>query len=106
MGSMIEINDTLKLPDAALPQQLETDQVYEFELKGRRLYHLSPTRVFLVREIDGKWDYVGHAVIIQLTIDANAEMTRGRFKVQKVYDETYRRMANLIDAPAGKGYVR
>ncbi len=104
MGSLIEINDTLKVPTASLPAQLEIGPVYAFELAGRRLYHLTPTRVFLVREVNGKWDCVGHALIIELTIDPVKETTRGKFIIKQLYDETQRRLANLHETPAGRGY--
>ncbi len=60
MGHLIELNDTLKLKrGAGFPAELRVGGVYDFSIAGRRLYNLKPTRVFLVEEIDGKWNLRG-----------------------------------------------
>lgn len=106
MGSTIEINDTLKLKrGAGFPPRVELNGVYNFTSQGRRLYHLSPVRVFLVEEIDGKWNFVGHAMILELTIDAARDETRGVYKVVSLYPPDYAAKANQHDAPQGKGYT-
>jgi hypothetical protein len=104
MGSKIEVNDTLKLQSGpGLPDNVEEGGVYSFRIKGRRLYHLRPSRVFLVREVNEKWDYVGHALILELTIDGKLDETRGVYSVLKLYEPSYRRIINAIEAPPGKG---
>lgn len=105
MGSPIELNDTLKLKrGAGFPADVREGDVHRFSIKGRRIYNLSPSRVFLVEEIDGKWNYVGHAMILAQSIDAQADRTLGEFRITKVYPRDYAAMANLIEAPPGKGF--
>jgi len=105
MGHTIEINDTLKLArGVSLPSGLSEGGTYPFRINGRRLYNLAPVRVFLVEEIDGRWNYIGHALIHELTINADKNETSGRFTLIKIYDEPYRRAANLNESPAGRGY--
>lgn len=105
MGHLIEINDTLKLKKGAgFPESLEEGRVYDFELKDRRIFNLKPTRVFLVEEIDGKWNYRGHAFIIRMTIDAEKNATSGQFQVIQVYSPEYTQELNKHEPPVGKGY--
>lgn len=105
MGSVIEINDTLKLKrGAGFPENITIGEIYSFEISGRRLYHLSPIRVFLVEEIDGKWNYHGHAQIHQLSIDAKTDTTKGQFEVVTLYPEELRKKINLLEAPKGKAF--
>jgi hypothetical protein len=104
VGSKIEINDTLKLTaDEGLPSAPKLGEIYSFYKAERRLYHLKPTRVFLVEDKEGLWNFIGHAQILELTIDAVKEQTRGRFVITKIYDRTYALTLNKIEAPAGKG---
>ena len=106
MGHLIELNDTLKLKRGdGFPAELRVGGVYDFSIAGRRLYNLKPTRVFLVEEIDGKWNVVGHAMILRQTIDAETERTSGQFEVSKLYPPEYVKLVNQFDAPAGKGFV-
>jgi hypothetical protein len=104
MGSQIEFSDTLKLSRgeglAADPQEGRT---YEFRKDGRRLYHLAPTRVLLVEDVNGQWNYIGHAHVLELTLDAEHDQTRGRYRIIKVYPRDYAMLANRHDAPPGKG---
>ena len=105
MGSMIEINDTLKLKRGdGFPPAVREGGEYSFKLPGRRLFHLKPVRVFLVEEIGGKWDFVGQAVILEQTIDAERDETRGRYVVAALYPRDYAAMMNRHEAPADKGY--
>lgn len=104
MGSQIELNDTLKLtPAEGLPADPQVGPVYEFHKDGRRLYHLAPTRVFLVEDRDGKWNYLGHAHVLELTIDAEHNQTRGKYRITQLYSPDYARLANQHDAPPGMG---
>lgn len=105
MGSTIEMNDTLKLRrGAGFPAGAEQGGSYPFTVPGRRLYHLDPVRVFLVEDIEGKWNFVGQAVVTELTIDAVREETRGVFRAAKLYPPEYASQLNLYDAPPGKGF--
>ncbi|WP_129648811.1 hypothetical protein [Peristeroidobacter agariperforans] len=106
MGHLIELNDTLKLKrGAGFPAELRVGGVYDFSIAGRRLYNLKPTRVFLVEEIDGRWNVVGHAMILRQTIDAVTDRTSGQFEISQLYPPEYAKLVNRFDAPAGKGYA-
>jgi len=106
MGSFIELNDTLKLRRGVnFPEHIELGGVYDFTIDGRRLYNLKPARVFLVEEIDGKWNYVGHAMILNQSIDAVMDKTSGRFEVILIYPPDYVGLLNRFEPPAGKGYA-
>lgn len=106
MGSTIEINDTLKLKrGAGFPSDIRLGGEYGFALPGRRLFHLKPVRVFLVEEIDGKWNFVGQALILEQTLDAERDETRGRFVVTALYPAEYTVLMNRHEAPAGKGFA-
>ena len=105
MGSKIEINDTLKLKRGnGFPTNIEIGGTYKFVIPERRLYHLKPVRVFLVEEIAGKWNFVGHAMILELTIDAIRDETRGVYQVSSLYPSEYVKLVNQFDAPPGMGY--
>ncbi len=90
MGSFIELNDTLQITsEQGFPfKELNLNKhrkkpltakefegrVFEFYDKpGARLYHLSPTRCFLVHNIKGKWLYWGKIVILEQTISSVGE---------------------------------
>ena len=106
MGSSIEINDTLKLKRGeGYPPDIREGCEYTFSLPGRRLFHLKPVRVFLVEEIEGRWNFVGQALILEQTIDAEQDITRGRFRVTSLYPKDYAALMNRHEAPKGKGYV-
>ncbi len=106
MGSMIEINDTLKLKRGeGFPADIKVGGGYSFKLSGRRLFHLKPVRVFLVEEINGKWNFVGQAMILEQTIDAELDETRGQFVVTNLYPRDYATLMNRYEAPARKGYL-
>lgn len=106
MGSGIELNDTLKMSaEQGFPSELAVGQRYPFKREGLRLYHLAPTRVFLVEEIDGKWNFRGHAVVIKQTQDTESNSTSGEFAVIKLYNDAERQLLNQAEAPAGKAYA-
>ncbi len=105
MGHLIELNDTLKLKrGAGFPAELRVGGVYDFAIAGRRLYNLKPTRVLLVEDIEGKWNVVGHAMVLRQTIDAVADRTSGQFEVSQLYPPEYAQLVNQFDTPAGKGW--
>lgn len=104
MGSFIEVNDTLKLKRGqGFPEELKQGVRYSFKVHGKRLYNLYPSRVFLVEEVEGKWNYVGHGLVMEQTIDAVNDETRGVFEVKFLYSPEYSQLANMYEAPAGKG---
>lgn len=104
MGSKIEFNDTLKLKRGdGFPPNVEVGKRYCFAIQDRRLYHLSPVRVFLVEEADGKWNFIGQAQVLEVTIDATRDETRGIFEVTKLYPRDYAALLNRYDAPDGLG---
>ena len=106
MGSLIEINDTLKLKRGeGFPDKIEIGKQYFFRIDEKRLFHLKPVRVFLVEEIDGLWNYKGHAVILEQTIDAIQNETRGIFEAIAIYPKEYSMLANKFEAPAGKAFA-
>jgi len=112
MGSDIRFNDTLKLSrDRGFPKELTLEahvqdpnssfdkikgKQFPFTRTGNRLFHIPPTRVFLVEEIDGKWLYWGHAMIKEQTIREGT--TSG------LYEPEYQRLATINEAPRGKSY--
>jgi len=105
MGSLIEVNDTLKLKEGSIKEPFEEGVQYNFSLNDRRLYHLDPIRVFFVIERDKKWDYIGHALITNQTINAIENKTSGTFTITKLYSDEYKKLVNLNEAPAGRGYI-
>lgn len=105
MGSILEFNDTLKIKSEYLPDVLEEGKEYSFKVKDRRIFHLHPVRVFLVEERNGKWNYIGHAQIIEQTIDALNNITSGRFIITKLYSKEYVELVNQNEPPKGKVLV-
>lgn len=106
MGSSIEINDTLKLrADQGMPDNPVVGERYTFRVDDMRLYHLWPVRVFLVRQTeDGKWVFVGHAMVMEQTINAEGNCTSGIFIVDKLYDPEYVRMITINESKPGKSF--
>ena len=105
MGSVIEINDTLKLSRGeGFPATAVLGGHYDFRVAGVRLFHLKPVRVFLVEEVDGLWDYVGHAQILELTINAVTRETSGRFEITLLYPRDNADQRNVEEAPPGRAY--
>ena|SRR3989344_4632148 len=95
------INDTLQLTDAqGFPAKLELNKEYLFKKDKRRLYRLPPARVFLAHNKNGKWDYRGEALIIELTILPLESKTNGKFKVVKIYNDEHRKVLNEHQQPA------
>lgn len=105
MGSSIEINDTLKLKRGFnFPEDIKLGNKYYFTIADKRLYHLSPVRVFLVEEIEGKWNYIGHAMILELILDPLKNETSGTYEIVKLYSDEYRALVNKHESPPNKGY--
>jgi hypothetical protein len=70
----------------------------------RRVFHLTPVRVFLVEEINGKLNFRGHAQILEFTVNALANKTPGRFIVSKVYRDEERKLIDKLESQEGKAY--
>lgn len=97
MGSLIEINDTLRITkEQGFPAELniEThlqnpyllevvkDKIFRFTNKPKiRVYKVPPVRNFLVEDVDGKWVYWGLCYILEITHDYEKEETSGKFKI-------------------------
>ena len=124
MGSIVEINDTLcitteqgfpsKLLDLKShrenPIRLEelAADIFEFQGKsGARVYHPAPTRCFLVHNIDRKWLYWGHILMLKQTIEGESKETQttsGRYRIIKIYDPQYQVQATKNESPEGKSF--
>ncbi len=104
MGSVIEFNDTLKLPREDLPNNLSIGMQCTFERPGIRIFHPDPVRVFLVEDVDGKWNFLGKVTILEQTIDAVKQKTHGIFLIQTLYSDDVRATLNKHEAPNGAGY--
>lgn len=121
MGSLIEINDTLKISKGrGFPLELIVEshqngspftseqfaeRVFDFCNPDRRRYHDGGTRVLLVEEMPGGlWLYWGHAQILRQTQDTPKGRTEGQFVITKIYDPEYQRLATMNESPKGKSY--
>lgn len=123
MGSYIELNDTLQIttqqgfPDDLLSlarqQQgkINVDaikgKVFAFKNKpGARLYHTSPTRCFLVHNINGKWLYWGKILVIEQTIAQTKKgpVTSGKYQITQVYDPEYQKQITRHESKSGESY--
>jgi len=119
MGTAIEINDTLKiskergfpveltledhLRDPATTMSKVAGKQFPFSNAGERLYNRPPTRVFLVQEIDGKWLYWGHAMVVRQTLTEDKK-TEGILEIVGIHDPFYQYLTTLHEPPAGKSY--
>ncbi len=119
MGSIIEINDTLKISkERGFPKELTLEthlrnpssssiflnQEFQFWNNDERLYHRPPTRVFLVEEIEGRWLYWGNALMISQTLENGK--TKGRYKIVKIYQPDFQKQITIEESPKGKSYFR
>lgn len=112
MGSFIELNDTLQITrEQGFPTDLDiekhmtkpfkatdfADKIFEFHDKeGIRIYHTPPVRVFLVENIDGKWLYWGHVLIVELNYDCVKKVTNGKYKITKIFTLEEMKSAHAI----------
>jgi hypothetical protein len=124
MGSFVELNDTLQITTEqgfpaeilnlekhqANPIKLEEvkDKIFEFKNKpNARIYQAPPTRCFLVHNIDGRWLYWGHIMILEQTISSETkepQTTSGKFKIIKIYDPEYQKVMTKNESPVGQSY--
>jgi len=97
MGSMIELNDTLRInqeqgfpTELDIARHLETPyaleavegELFHFEAKPKiRVYQQPPVRNFLVEEVNGKWVYWGLCHILEIHHDYLKQETSGTFKI-------------------------
>ena len=116
MGSEIIHNDTLQITtEQGFPEILNLEKhrnnsikledvpdTFSFKKPKARIYHVPPTRVFLVHNIEGKWLYWGKILIIEQTI--TEKETTGKFKIIEIYDPEYQEMITKHECPKGLGY--
>lgn len=97
MGSLIEVNDTLRITKAqGFPTELNIERhlrkpfklsefvgkVFEFKAKPRiRVYKQPPVRNFLVEDLEGRWLYWGRCHILEITHDYVKGETSGKYKI-------------------------
>lgn len=113
-SSTFEINDTLQLTkEQGFPVELDIekhkvnpyqldnikDKVFHFSSKqGLRIFVVTPVRVFLVENIEGKWVYWGLINILNIQIDYINRVTSGSFKIIKINTvEEMQQTFNLVD---------
>lgn len=124
MGSSIELNDTLQITsEQGFPETLlniETHKktpislkdvkgkIFEFHDKSKaRIYHVPPTRCFLVHNIEGKWLYWGKIIMLEQTIKGdskNNQTTSGTYKIIEIYDPEYQAQITKHESPKGLSY--
>jgi hypothetical protein len=119
MEKLVRINDTLKLTrEQGFPKELDIDKhlnesfkfedfeekIFEFDKPLPRIYPLPPTRTFLVQEVEGKWIKWGHCLVIEQTIYSNGDRTKGKFKITKLFDKDFIKLATVNDTPEGKSF--
>ncbi|HBB37670.1 MAG: hypothetical protein UV82_C0008G0047 [Candidatus Magasanikbacteria bacterium GW2011_GWD2_43_18] len=126
MGSFIEFNDTLQIttsqgfPEHILnlathtknPIQLSNlpNTIFNFKEKiNARVYHPSPTRCFLVHNIEGKWLYWGKLLMIEQTIkrtSTDKHETSGIYEIIEIYEPTYQIQITNHESPNGLSYFQ
>lgn len=130
MGSTIELNDTLLLtPEQGFPAELldweshrrdpislprVAGMVFEFTDKtGARIFHLPPTRVYLVQNLSKQWLFWGHALIVSQSIQQARDpdgnwteqwTTSGSFTISDVYEPDYQERLTRRESPPGASY--
>lgn len=114
MGSIIEINDTLKLTrEQGFPSEFVLEEhlknpcktkdfsgkIFEFKNKdGIRIFQAPPVRNFLVENKDGKWIYWGLCHIVEITYDYKNKVTSGKFEIIYINTpEEMKKAHELID---------
>jgi hypothetical protein len=120
MGSHIELNDTLQITlEQGFPKELVLEKhlkkpfkaddfkgkIFSFCKSDIRIYHPSPIRVFLVQNINGKWLYWGHCVILQQTINASEKTTSGKYQIIQIYTPEHQKNMSKYETPEGQEYI-
>ncbi len=124
MGSYFEINDTLQITtEQGFPADIldvikhqenpiklseVQDKIFEFKDKpNARIFHLAPCRCLLAHNIDGKWLYWGHVIMLEQTIHGENEKnktTSGKYKIIKIYDPEYQKQITANETHPGGNY--
>lgn len=121
MGSLIEINDTLRITkEQGFPSFLKIDEhlinpisfslvegkIFEFKNKENiRIYKIPPVRCFLVEDINGKWVYWGLCHIIEIKHDYINKTTSGKYRIIYLNNPNEVKEAyNLIDRNPNNNY--
>ena len=119
MGSFIEINDTLQITTLqGFPKEIRLEKhikipftakhfakkVFSFVKPGKRLYHSAPTRCFLVHNINDKWLYWGHILILKQSINSKNNTTSGEYRIIKIYNPQYQKIMTKNESSHGKSY--
>lgn len=100
MGSILIMNDTLQIStEQGFPENLELEKEYSFKKDKLRQFRLPPVKIFLAHNIEGKWDYVGEAIITELTLLPLENKTVGKFKIVKLYNDEHRAVMNANMQP-------
>jgi len=100
MGSLIEINDTLRISkEQGFPKELDIkkhikqpinfdlvkNKTFSFKSKPKiRIYHQPPIRTFLVEDSNGKWLYWGLCHILSVNHNYETNETSGTYKIIKL----------------------
>ncbi|MGB4800451.1 MAG: hypothetical protein WBP03_02955 [Candidatus Saccharimonadales bacterium] len=100
MGSLIEINDTLRITkNQGFPAELDIEthlqkpytladvegRVFEFKAKEKiRLYQQPPVRNFLVEDLNGEWLYWGLCYVLEVHHDYVTGVTSGKYKIVRL----------------------
>ena len=104
MGSLIEINDTLRISkEQGFPDELDIekhledpisidsvkDKVFTFSSKPKiRVYQQPPVRTFLVEDRGGVWLYWGLCYILSVNYNYESGETSGTYKIIKLNTPT------------------
>jgi hypothetical protein len=115
MGSVIEINDTLRITsEQGFPAELDIekhlhekpytlddvkDKVFSFLAKPKiRVYKQPPVRNFLAQDLDGKWIYWGLCYILEVHHDYVKQETSGKFQIVRLFTpEEIEKAFELVD---------
>lgn len=121
MGSMIEINDCLRInKNQGFPEELDLqthlqnpyslkdvkDKVFSFTSKPKiRVYQQPPVRNFLVEDVEGKWVYWGKCYILEVHHDYINNTTSGKYKIIAINTpEDMKKAFDLIDLVPENNY--
>ncbi|MBU0636480.1 RagB/SusD family nutrient uptake outer membrane protein [Candidatus Micrarchaeota archaeon] len=84
------------------------DKIFSFSNKpNARIYHVPPTRCFLVHNINGKWLYWGKIFMLEQTIHTEKEgspTTSGKYKIIALYDPVYQEQITKHECNPGQSY--
>lgn len=128
MGSGVEINDTLQITTEQgfpskqmnraehvrnpLTTEMFSGKIFTFQGKlGARIFQLSPVRVYLVHNVEGKWLFWGKIAVIEQSITQVHEGARagewetgGKYSILEIYDPVYQELFTRRESPKGRSY--